>query len=246
VIMKTSLLTILLAVCPALFAQGVQQMLLTAAPSGGTNPPIAVDTWATIGYTASGTNTTSYTASGTNLVAVVEFWSDGTVSPAPTCNGSTATLATSHANTYQFAGTKYIYLCVGVPAGTWNVVVVSTGQVYGAITTIKNAKQSGQPDAVAAYVSGTLGGSAGAATANLAITTVADKCLVVGVYGANQNLSLTPSANGGEQGQWAFGAQDTSWISTASVTPAGSFTLQAQGSSNGLPYDAIGVSIAPL
>ncbi len=206
--------------------------------SGGSSP-ITFDNYTNVPYVGSGANSVSHTATGSNLFAVLTIWSDGTLSSVQYA-GNAMTLATSHAVTGAVPGSEYIYIYIGPPSGTSTVSFSSTGQSTGSVWTFSHAKQSGQPDAVAAYISGTITANEAA----LPITTVADKSYVLGVYASASFIETTPSSNADNKGNQDFQTA-YNWLSTATVTPAGAFTLEAKSSTTSVGYEAIGISIAP-
>jgi hypothetical protein len=238
----------------ALLLQGIWPYIPPAPTSAGPSGPISYDSYTDLGYAASGTLSASHTSSGTNLGALLFVWSDsGTTLSAITYGGVAMTLSTSHAVTVMYPGTLSIYTLTGFSAGAATVSVTCTGQIIATVVTVKGAAQgAGFVDAVAPYATGTVtAGSAGSGCddgfgcAAMPITTVADKSLVFGLYGGSAAIygAGGPSSNGTYVFQGMYTSYDI-WMSTATVTPPGSFTLQGQGSLSAT-YDVVGLSLAP-
>lgn len=200
---------------------------------------IAPDTFAQQ-YVFTGLNSFNITATGSNLAAVCVFWSDSTITSA-TFGGNAMSFVVSNAVTHGLGGTVFIYEITAVTAGVNVVAVTSPGQTIVGCLTLTGAKQTAQPDATGAYISGVQDSGTEAA---MPITTVANGSMVIGVYVSNVTLLVSPSSNGTFVGRDDYGAWYM-WRSTSPVTPAGAFTLQARGTVVGAAYEAIGVSMAP-
>lgn len=196
-------------------------------------------------YTGVGSaHTTTITASGTNLGCIVYVWYRLSIGPAPSaascggnamtkiqtmsvpCNGGTGTMET------------WIYFGSGLVAGTLTATVTSAGETILEVITVNGARQSGQPDALAATVSGT--SSTGGF--NVPMTTVANNSMMIGAACTTTNTTIT--GNGSFIGK-EFAVGMAFWRSTSNVTPAGAFTLNAFGNAPGYSITANGFSIAP-
>jgi hypothetical protein len=195
------------------------------------------------GYQGAGTHTTTIVASGTNLGCIVVTWYRSGSTGTPTCGGNAMTrvqtMATS-ACTAAATTDTWVYFGTGISAGTLTVSVTATVESVLEVLTVNGANQSGQPDALAAYATGT----STVAGFGLPIMTVANNSLVIGTFCEGANSHVVTG-----NGTWI--ADDASvglhfWRSTSNVSPAGAFTLQALGGAEGYQVQADGLSISPL
>jgi len=135
----------------------------------------------------------------------------------------------------------WAYFGSGLAAGTLTVSITATVETILEAMTVNGARQTGQPDALAAYITGTTSGGNGL---GLPITTAANNSLVIGTFcvGASQHGATS-------NGTWI--GDDASvglrfWRSTSDVSPAGAFTLQGVGPADGYAAEGNGLSVAPL
>jgi hypothetical protein len=200
---------------------------------------VSFDNYKDGGYQGPGTHTTTIVASGTNLGCIVVAWYRGGSTGIPMCGGNAMTKIGTFTDGWPATVDMWIYSGAGLTAGTLTASVTATVESILEVLTVNGANQSGQPDAVAATVSGTT-------TVNgigLPITTVANNSLVLGVFSegaASHNPSSTAIWIGDDAN-----AGLRFWRSTADVAPAGAFTLQALGGANGYAVYGSGLSISP-
>jgi hypothetical protein len=205
---------------------------------------VSFDNFKDGGYSGSGGHTTTIVASGTNLGCIVVTWYRSGSTGIPTCGGNSMTKVSTMATTICSGAATvdtWAYFGSGLSAGTLAVSITATVESVLEVLTVNGASQSGQPDALAAHVTGT---SAGGNGIGLPITTVANNSLVVGTFCSPVagNVSTDNGTWIGNDGNVGFHF----WRSTADVSPSGSFTLQGGSSSNGYVLEANGLSISPL
>lgn len=205
----------------------------------------AYDNSAQAAFSSGATNTTSsFTASGTNLVCVLFVWFRSGVISAPTCGGQVMTLAvTSSLFTAGNIANGSIYVCTGVTAGSITASVAATVESALFAATYNNARQSGQPDAVAPFATGNT--DIGTGIFLLPVTTVANNAMFFGAFNPTGTTQVSPSTNG----TLIAASVDASiqfffWRNTTAITPAGA-TNFAYGSTPGVLVQGFGVSIAP-
>lgn len=205
----------------------------------------AFDHW-TDGYAGAGSHSISVTASGTNnsciLFVLYRTGSTGT----PTCGGNAMTLAQHNAVAAScFAGQMDEWVYTGALSGSVTVTITATVESQMDAITVNGANQTGQPDAVAAFVTGT--GTGGAfATYPLPITTVASNSIALGNFCGNSINRALGSSNGTFIGCDGTGFGTCFWYSTTNFSAGSNTLFGAAVSSTGLPYNAQGLSIASV
>jgi hypothetical protein len=207
---------------------------------------VSFDNYKDGGYSGGGTHTLTIVASGTNLGCIVNVWYRSGSTGTPTCGGNSMTkLATMSPTVCAGAATidTWAYFGPGLSAGTLTVSVTATVESLLEAITVNGARQTGQPDALAAYVTGTTSSDG----FGIPITTSASGSLVVGTYCAGAT-SHSPTTNGTwiGDGDPSDGVSLSFWRSTSTVAPAGAFTLQGGASTAGYPAQGNAFSIAPL
>jgi len=187
------------------------------------------------------TITQAHTCTGSDLILVVQF-SDNNASDIVTgitYNGVSMTRSQFY-TTVGRTGRMYTYYLINPATGSNNVVVSTNIGVSGSVLCINSftgAKQSGQPDAVGTNR------TSGSTSSNVAVTTVADNCWLVGMswddFGnSSASTATTRRASAGA----SFGQQ--SWSSSSAQTPAGSKTLNITNASS-IDTDWVAISISP-
>jgi hypothetical protein len=204
---------------------------------------VSFDNYSDGGYSGSGLHTTTIVASGSNLGCIVVTWYRSGSTGIPSCGGNSMTKVSTMATTICAGAATvdtWAYFGAGLAAGTLTVSITATVESVLEAITVNGANQTGQPDALAPYVSGTVGNSG----FGLPITTVANNALVIGTFclGAGNH---TPTSNGTWIGDGG-GIGLRFWRSSVPVSPAGLFTLQALGNAPGYAAEGNGLSISPL
>lgn len=204
---------------------------------------VAFNAFAAGNYGGAGTNSINVTASGTNLGCVLYVWYRSGAITSPMCGGNAMTLVGSQAMTGAGAVnvSEYIYFGSGLVAGTVTASISASVESSVNVIIVNGASQTGQPDATAAYVSGTTNGSG---QFGLPITINRPGSLVIGIFSSSFNAGDTPSTTGTYIGRDNIGWGLWFWYSTTNPG-SGSFTLDSRSGSAGLGIDAFGLSIAP-
>lgn len=208
---------------------------------------IAFDASTDLGISASGdgskTITTAHTVTGSNTILFVATASSSTNGSSSisgvTYNGVSMTQVTSDVQipTNSYLGLWYL---IGPATGTNNVIISLTqsggGRVWGAAISYTGARQSSQPDAF----------NTGTATAQtsltVAVTTVADNCILVGNMASKNVGPVTAGTNTQSRQNYS---QANIIDSPTAQTPAGSHSLQGTEVSSD-NFAGIVASIAPF
>lgn len=238
--------SILLSLLISLFlGQSSQQQLLVSQNITASSSLLSYDNQTIADNGGSGTASATFTLTGSNraCAALVIYL---TAAPsAATCGGVTMTqvgtphLISSLGSTWTITG----YIAVGMPSGSTSISISGVSYVIFSAMSFANAKQTGQPDAAFAYISGV---SDGSNEVSLPGTTVVNNSMIIGWYLGNLSITTSPSSNGTFVNSTAAGTGNI-WRSTTNVTPAGSTSLKGQmPNSPGTPYEAWGFSIASL
>jgi hypothetical protein len=205
---------------------------------------VSFDNFKDGGYAGSGAHTTTIVASGTNLGCIVVTWYRSGSTGIPACGGNSMTKISTMATTICSGAATvdtWAYFGAGLTAGTLTVSITATVESILEAITVNGANQTGQPDALAPYVSGTTGN----AGFGLPIVTIANNALVIGTF-CEGATSHTPTSNGIWIGDDGPGIGLRFWRSSATVSAAGAFTLQALGNASGYAAEGTGLSISPL
>lgn len=200
---------------------------------------IAFDVW-TSGGSVVGTVTFSHTVTGSNpLIAIGSgiFASGGTGLGTATYAGASATEAIN--GTLQTnAGKLYIWFKGSCATGANNVVVTPTNgtdQPFCYSTSYSGAQSGSTADASAAA-------NSASGNAAVSVTTVADNCWVVGNW-RNSGTSSSGGANTTVRGTEAAASNSMGLCdNNAAKTPAGSVTLNVNGTAS---WGMVGASFAP-
>ena len=218
-------------------------LLLAALCSLQLAGAVSFDNFKDGGYSGAGVHTTTIVASGTNIGCIVVTWYRSGSTGTPTCGGNSMTRISTMATTVCSGAATvdtWAYFGPGLAAGTLTVSITATVESILEALTVNGANQTGQPDAIAPYVSGMTGNNG----FGLPITTVANNALVIGTFCAG-SASHAPTSNG----TWISDDGNVGlrfWRSTTTVSPPGSFTLQAIGTAAGYTVEGNGLSISSL
>ena len=221
----------------------MRTLLLLALCSLRLVAAVSFDNYKDGGYSGSGAHTTTIVASGTNLGCIVVTWYRSGSTGTPTCGGNAMTKLSTMATTICSGAATvdtWGYFGAGLTAGTLTVSITATVESVLEAFTVNGARQTGQPDALAAHATGTSAGNNGI---GLPITTVANNSLVMGTFCApvTGNVSTSNGTWIGNDGNVGFHF----WRSTADVSPSGSFALQGGASTDGYVMEGNGLSISP-
>lgn len=188
---------------------------------------IALDTSVDGGTVTATSLTYSHTITGSNTALIVAIRSR--IGTSESITGVTyatvpMTLIDTVASDNFIRPYSTTWLLMNPTTGANNVVISGSpsANISAMSASYTGVKQTGQPDA---HTTAT----AGSSPVSKAITTVADNCWVVGFASMDNN---TPTANTGitfRKTAFHLGIGD----SNAAVTPAGSYTMAANGGSSG-------------
>lgn len=147
---------------------------------------IAFDASTLLGYSGSGSKTTSHTCSGTNRLLVVEAFTGSASSTCAYAGTSMTAVGTPETNGDGYY--HHMWYLVN-PASGANDVVLSTGGSYlnGAIASYTGVKQTDQPDST-----GSANGGVQVLTITMSVT--GDNCWLIG-SGSYRDASIVAGAN---------------------------------------------------
>ena len=220
-------------------------LLLLALCSLRLAAAVTFDNFQNGGYSGAGVHSTTIVASGANLGCIVVTWYRSGSTGVPTCGGHAMTKAQTMSPTVCISAATvdtWFYFGAGLSAGTLTASVTASSESVLVVMTVNGANQTGQPDALGAFVSGTTSSNG----FGIPITTAANNSLVIGAFcTAAANHASTSNAAWIGDGDPGDGVGLSFWRSTANVNPAGAFTLQGGANVPGYSSQGDAFSIAP-